>query len=66
MADMTARGLKDSAIIQQQQERITFLEEQFEQNKKAEAEKEKERGLPAISVASVAGDLLQAAEKILL
>ncbi|PLW26045.1 hypothetical protein PCASD_26402 [Puccinia coronata f. sp. avenae] len=43
MADMTARGLEDSAIIQQQQERITFLEEQFEQNKKAEAEKEKER-----------------------
>ncbi|PLW07884.1 hypothetical protein PCASD_26000 [Puccinia coronata f. sp. avenae] len=47
MADMTARGLEDSAIIQQQQERITFLEEQFEQNKKAEAEKERNAASPA-------------------
>ena len=43
MADTKARGLDDSAIIQQQQERIAFLEEQFEKSKKAEAEKEKER-----------------------
>ena len=43
MADTTARGLDNSAIIQQQQERIAFLEEQFEKSKKVEAEKEKER-----------------------
>ncbi|PLW12914.1 hypothetical protein PCASD_22092 [Puccinia coronata f. sp. avenae] len=42
MADTTARGLDDSAIIQQQQEQIAFLEEQFEKSKKVEAEKEKE------------------------
>ena len=42
MADTTARGLDNSAIIQQQQEQIAFLEEQFEKSKKVEAEKEKE------------------------
>jgi hypothetical protein len=53
MADTTQRGIKDSVIIQQQQEEIealkaqvkqnrNFLEEQVEQNKKAEAVKVKE------------------------
>ncbi|PLW41431.1 hypothetical protein PCASD_07204 [Puccinia coronata f. sp. avenae] len=42
MADTTQKGLEDSVIIQQQQEQIAFLEEQMEQNRKAEAAKEKE------------------------
>jgi hypothetical protein len=52
MVDTTQTGIKDSVIIQQQQEEIEslkaqveqnrkFLEEQVEQNKKAEADKEK-------------------------
>jgi hypothetical protein len=42
MADTTQKGLEDSVIVQQQQEQIAFLEEQMEQNRKAEAAKEKE------------------------